>query len=72
MKRRLSVIFLCFVLIFSLALSASAALPKVEDTMGLLMPDEVSDLEARAQSLTDRYGMDVALLIIDDLGSLTP
>ena len=72
MKRKLSAVFLCLILVVSLALGASASIPKVEDTLGLLLPDELFDLETQAQSLTDRYGMDVALLIVDDLGSLSP
>ena len=60
--RRYILIFLCLVLLIVSSLPCMAAQPKIVDDAELLTSDEVALLEAKAQQLTQTYGMDVVIL----------
>ncbi len=64
MKRKLSCLLLCLVLLFPV-LTASAANPKIIDDAHLLWLEEASELEHKAQEIADAYGMDVVILTVD-------
>lgn len=70
MKRLLSIL-LCALLISSMCVSAAAAPPLVVDEADLLSDWEVSELESKAQALSESYGMDVVILTVWSLDGKT-
>lgn len=65
MKKLMSVL-LCLILLCPV-LTVHAANTKVIDDAGLLWPDQISDLEQKAQRITEAYNMDVVILTVDSL-----
>jgi uncharacterized protein len=63
MKRIFSV-FLCLILVLALAIPVLAAGQKIVDRANLFTEDEIAALEAKAQAITDRYGMDVVIVTV--------
>ena len=71
MKRNIFAIFLCLVLVFACAGTASAFAPRVVDNAGILSGDEIAELEYQAIELTNRYNMDVVILIENGLDGMS-
>ena len=62
--KRLIPLLLCLLLI----LPVSAAPPNVVDNADLLSPTQTAHLEQKAQTLTDTYDLDVAIVTVNSLG----
>lgn len=58
---------LCFLLLFTLILCASAVEPKIVDEADLLTENEEAVLEKIAQQVVSDFGMDVVIVTVDDL-----
>ena len=66
--KRLHIWFLCFLMVISLVLPVSAAVPnRVVDMAGLLTQDEVSELTDALDGIWDTWGMDVVIVTVDAL-----
>ena len=66
--KRLHIWFLCFLMIISLVLPVSAAVPdRVVDMAGLLTQDEVGELTDALDGIRDTWGMDVVIVTVDTL-----
>lgn len=67
MKKRFAALLLLMSLLFLCAAPALADVPLVTDEVGLLTRGELTILEARAQSLREEYGCDLAICVVDSL-----
>lgn len=65
--KRATLFLLCMLLILSSPLLSHASTPKIIDEAGLLEDYEVLDLEERAQTLAEKYGMDIVIVTVDSL-----
>ena len=73
MCRKLTLVFISILLIFCLSVSASSqTLPYVTDEAGLLLPEEITVLENKANDLYSRYGIHAAILTINSLDGIRP
>lgn len=74
MKRKFVLFFVCLGLLLSIAISgnAEADLPYVVDNAGLLLREEETSLEEKAQSLRQEYAMDVVIVTVESLDGATP
>jgi len=64
--KKLTCLILCLILICPV-LTARADNPKIIDDAHLLWLEEISALEAKANAITEEYGMDVVILTVDSL-----
>lgn len=60
------------VLIFLMPLSAKADSPNVVDKAGILTDSQYSDLLQRTENLTEEYGIDTIIIILDTLNGADP
>lgn len=65
--KRFLVLCLCLFILTCTPLSAFATAPRIVDDAGLLTQTEIADLETQAKALSDRYGMDIVIVTVDDL-----
>ena len=64
MKKTIILCLFCFLLLFSTSLPVAASSPKIIDDAGLLTPEQVDLLEAKATALVDEYQMDVVIVTV--------
>lgn len=62
--KRLTMVLIILLLVVAMAVPALAVSPKIIDNADLLSHSEEAALEAEAQALVDRYGMDVVILTV--------
>ena len=74
MKRKLFSLLLCIALIAGLVLTANASVlgAQIIDIADLFSDQEQIELESKADSLMERYGMDIVILTIDSLDGKSP
>lgn len=74
MRRKLLPLLLISAILVSCSLTAYGAsdLPLVFDNAGLLTPEEERNLEDKAQTLGEEYGLDAAILTVDRLNGKRP
>lgn len=74
MKRKFILIFLCLGLLLTIAVPGKAEtdLPYVIDNAGLLLREEETSLEEKAQTLRQEYAMDVVILTVESLDGAIP
>lgn len=67
MKRLFCFVFALFLLMLPICVSAKADVPYINDEAGKLSLSQVKELEALAQSVSKKHGIDVAVLIVNSL-----
>lgn len=69
--KRLTSILMLVVVVFGLSICVSAKDALVVDDANLLSADEVSELQARCQKLSDKYELDVVIVTCNSMGGKT-
>ena len=74
MKRKFTLLILCIGLLLSIAVpgNAESEPPYIIDNACLLLREEETSLEEKAQTLRQEYGIDVVIVTIESLGGATP
>lgn len=68
MRKKITVLLICVLLLSALVLPISAQTGAyVTDDAGLLLPEEVASLEEKAAALSADYGIDAVILTVDSL-----
>jgi len=72
MKRKLILLVTVLLFIVSCVFNVSASSPRLIDEADLLSSSEFSDLEAKLNEISTRYGMDVVILTTESTDNSTP
>lgn len=74
MKRKFTLLILCIGLLLSIAVpgNAESEPPYIIDNAYLLLREEETSLEEKAQTLRQEYGMDIVIVTVESLDGATP